>query len=159
MKRARAVLAAGLLGLALPCTAFEGVVTRVTDGDTLWVRPAEGGKPRKLRVQGIDAPERCQLWGREATAQLTELVQGQTVRAQEGPFDDHGRRLVRLYRGDLDIGAWMVRQGHAWSYRYRRDPGPYAAEELDARRARRGLFADPAAVPPREFRRTHGPCT
>lgn len=159
MSRVRAALAAGLLlALVLPCAAFEGVVTRVSDGDTLWVRPADGGKPRKLRVQGIDAPERCQPWGREATAKLTDLVHGQTVRAQEGPLDDHGRRLVRLYRGNLDIGAWMVREGHAWSYRYRRDPGPYAAEEQEARRARRGLFANPSAMEPREFRRTHGPC-
>lgn len=155
---ARAALMTVLLVAAQPGLALEGVVTRVTDGDTLWVRPLDGGKPRKLRVQGIDAPERCQPWGHEATAQLSALVQGQTVRAQEGPLDDHGRRLVRLFRGDVDIGAWMVRQGHAWSYRYRRDPGPYAAEEHDARRARRGLFADPAAVMPREFRRTHGPC-
>jgi endonuclease YncB( thermonuclease family) len=145
-------------GAALPCAALEGVVTRVSDGDTLWVRPADGSKPRKLRVQGIDAPERCQAWGREAAEHLAALVEGRHVRAIEGPLDDHGRRLVRLLRGDLDVGAWMVREGLAWSHRYRHDPGPYASEEREARHARRGLFADPAAVPPREFRRQHGPC-
>ena len=149
----------GLLLAALPCSALEGVVTRVTDGDTLWVRPLQGGKPRKLRLQGVDAPERCQPWGAEASSQLSALVQGRSVRAVEGPVDDHGRRLVRLLCDDIDVGAWMVREGHAWSYRYRRDPGPYAAEEREARAHRRGLFADPAAMPPREFRRTHGPCT
>jgi endonuclease YncB( thermonuclease family) len=122
------------------------------------VRPLEGGKPRKLRLQGIDAPERCQAWGRESGERLAALVKGRQVRAVEGPFDDHGRRLVRLYRGDLDIGAWMVREGHAWSHRYRHDPGLYASEEREARQAQRGLFADPAAVSPREFRRAHGPC-
>lgn len=152
-------MAAMLACAVLPAAAFDGIVTRVSDGDTLWVRPLQGGKPHKLRVQGIDAPERCQRGGREATERLKALVQGQTVRAQEGPRDDHGRRLVRLMRGDLDVGAQLVREGHAWSHRYRRDPGPYAAEEQDARAHRRGLFAEPAAMPPREFRRTHGPCT
>ncbi|MFO1217320.1 MAG: thermonuclease family protein [Burkholderiaceae bacterium] len=147
----------GLLA-ACACAAMSGVVTRVTDGDTLWVRPLEGGKPRKLRVQGIDAPERCQSGGREATARMKALVLGQTVRAQEGPIDNHGRRLVRLMRGDTDIGAQLVREGHAWSYRWRYDLGPYAAEEREARAARRGVFADPAAITPREFRRLHGPC-
>lgn len=145
--------------VALPCAALDGVVTRVSDGDTLWVRPADGGKPRKLRVQGIDAPERCQAWGRESGEQLAALVMGRRVHAVEGPLDDHGRQLARLMRGDLDVGAWMVRQGHAWSHRYRRDPGPYAAQEREARAAGRGLFADPAAMTPREFRRQHGPCT
>jgi micrococcal nuclease len=87
------------------------------------------------------------------------LVQGREVTLQEGPWDDHGRRLGRIRRGELDVGAWMVRHGHAWSYRYRRDPGPYAREEQEARQHRRGLFADPAAMNPREFRRTHGPCS
>ena len=154
----RPVVASALLCAAGSCAALEGVVTRVSDGDTLWVLPREGGKPRKLRVQGIDAPERCQRGGREATDRLKALVLGQTVRVQEGPIDDHGRRLVRLMRGDVDVGAQLVREGHAWSYRYRRDPGPYAAEEREARTFRRGVFADPAALPPREFRRTHGPC-
>jgi endonuclease YncB( thermonuclease family) len=144
---------------ALPCAALDGVVTRVSDGDTLWVRPLGGGKPRKLRLQGIDAPERCQAWGREASEHLAALVMGRQVQALEGPVDDHGRRLVRLMRGDLDVGAQLVREGHAWSHRFRHDPGPYAAEEREARLARRGLFADPAAVPPRQFRRQHGPCT
>lgn len=138
---------------------MEGVVTRVSDGDTVWLRPVDGGRPRKLRVQGIDAPERCQAWGREAQAQLSALVLGRRLQVDEGPVDVHGRRLVRLMRGDLDVGAWMVREGHAWSHRYRGDPGPYADEERAARAQRRGLFQQATAMEPREFRRTHGPCT
>jgi endonuclease YncB( thermonuclease family) len=61
-------------------------------------------------------------------------------------------------RGDVDVGAQMVRDGHAWSHRYRRDLGPYRDEEAEARTGRRGLFADPGAVSPREFRRVHGQC-
>jgi endonuclease YncB( thermonuclease family) len=155
----KAVIGVLVALLGLPCAAMDGVVTRVSDGDTLWVRPLEGGRPRKLRVQGIDAPERCQAWGREAHQQLSALVLGRRVHVDEGPFDPHGRRLVRLMRDDLDVGAWMVREGHAWSHRYRGDPGPYLAEERAARAQRRGLFQRGPATPPREFRRTHGPCT
>ena len=148
-----------LAALAMPAAAMVGVVTRVSDGDTLWVRPDTGGRPVKLRVQGIDAPERCQAWGLQAQQRLQALVLGREVRLVEGPRDTHGRRLARLMLGEADIGRHLVLEGLAWSHRYRGWPGPYAAEEALARRERRGLFADPAAMPPRQFRRTHGPCT
>ena len=154
----RAAWLAGALFAALPCAALDGVVTRVSDGDTLWVKADDRRRPQKLRLRGIDAPELCQAWGIEARQALNAQVLGERVHVVEGPVDDHGRRLVRLLRGDVDVGAQMVRGGHAWSYRYRNDPGPYGAEEAAARSGRLGLFADPGAVNPREFRRVHGPC-
>jgi micrococcal nuclease len=132
-------------------------VTHVTDGDTLWVRP-EGGKPVKLRLQGIDAPERCQAWGEQSRAALAARVLHQRVQVRTRAHDDYHRAIGSLTLNDEDIGAWMVREGHAWSYRYRRSPGPYAEQERQARAARRGLFAEAAAMEPRAFRKWHGPC-
>lgn len=154
----KAAWAAAVLCAALPCAALEGVVTRVSDGDTLWVKPADERRPHKLRLRGIDAPEICQAWGVQARQALSAQVLGRPVQVVEGPIDGHGRRLARLMHGDVDVGARMVRDGHAWSHRYRGDPGPYGAEEAAARAERRGLFADPGALSPREFRRSHGPC-
>lgn len=149
---------------------FSGVVTRVSDGDTLWVQPDDGApgssgaapttrrKPIKLRLVGIDAPERCQAHGDVATRALSDLVLHQRVTVRRRATDDYGRALGTLWRGDLDVSAQLVRDGHAWSARYRRDLGPYAREEQAARAARRGLFADASAQLPRDFRREHGPC-
>lgn len=158
LRRAALLLAVFLAG-ALPAAAMTGVVIRVSDGDTLWLRPAGGGRAIKLRLQGIDAPEACQPYGLQSRQRLAELVLRREVRLVEGPLDDHGRRLVRLMRDELDVGRQMVNEGLAWSYRYRRDPGPYAADEALARQQRRGLFAAAAPMRPRDFRRTHGPCT
>jgi micrococcal nuclease len=139
---------------------WAGTVTHVTDGDTVWVRPDGEGRarPLKLRLDGIDAPERCQAWGPQATAALAGRVLHRRVSVDSRATDDHGRLLGRLGLGGDDVGAWMVRQGHAWSYRYRRSEGPYAGQEAGARAGRRGLFADPSAQEPRWFRRDHGPC-
>lgn len=164
MKRLFLASALALLVAATAADAkpgFSGVVMRVSDGDTLWVRPdGQRRKPVKLRLQGIDAPERCQAWGREATAALSSRVLGQRVEVQSRASDDFGRLLVelRLARSGEDIGAWMVGAGHAWSYRFRHHPGPYASQESQARAARRGLFKDPNAEPPGQFRKRHGPC-
>lgn len=142
---------------------IDGVVTRVSDGDTLWLRPdpqpqRPRPRPLKLRLVGLDAPERCQAHGPQAGAALSAQVLGRRVTVLRRATDQHGRGLVTLWQGGEDVGARLVREGHAWSARYRGDPGPYAAEEQAARAAGRGLFADPAAEPPRDFRRRHGPC-
>lgn len=142
---------------------FEAVVTHVSDGDTVWVRTdptpaAPKGRRVKLRLLGLDAPERCQRHGPEATAALSARVQGRRVTVRREATDDHGRGLATLQLGGADVGAGLVAEGHAWSARFRGRIGPYAAEEAQARRDRRGLFADASPELPRDFRRRHGPC-
>ena len=165
--RAAAALALAALALGAPAhaeeTRFDGVVTRVSDGDTVWVRPdVEPGAPRRARVKvrlvGLDAPERCQAHGEEAKAALAARVLHRHVSVRRRATDDYGRALGTLWLDDADVGAALVAEGHAWSGAYRGNPGPYAEEERRARAAARGLFAAPAPLPPREFRRLHGPC-
>ncbi|HSI57182.1 MAG TPA: thermonuclease family protein [Ideonella sp.] len=158
------IVALALLGLllALPGWALEGRVVRVSDGDSLWLRPAAGGRSLRVRLQGIDAPEICQAGGDQARRALEALVLNRTVELQPQGHDDYGRTLARVRvagpGASFDVGARLVADGAAWSYRYRDDLGPYRAEELRAIAARRGLHAHAPAVLPREFRRTHGPC-
>lgn len=142
----------------LSAKEFAGVVSYVSDGDTLWVQPDSGGAPRKLRIDGIDAPEICQSGGPASRAELERRALHQRVVVTVRREDDYRRGLARLRIDGQDLGAQMVREGHAWSYRWRHSPGPYAAEEAAARRAGRGLFAASAPEIPREFRKRHGPC-
>lgn len=137
---------------------WSGTVSHVSDGDTLWVSPAGNGAPRKIRVDGIDAPEMCQAHGQAARDALARHVLGKTVQVATRRRDDYGRALAKLSLQGDDVGEWMVAQGHAWSHRYRRDSGPYAAQEAQARSGRRGLFGDGQAERPRDFRKRHGPC-
>ncbi len=162
----RTLIFLSLLAFATSSAALSGRVTRVADGDTLWVhmdasepRADPGGRrPLKIRLQGIDAPERCQAWGAQAKAALEGRVLHRKVRLKSSATDDCHRSIATLELDGEDIGAWMVGHGHAWSARFHRSAGPYAAQERAARSARRGLFADPGAVEPRLFRKVHGPC-
>ena len=174
------MLVTWLLCLSPSVHAWPGVVTHVSDGDTVWVQDSVGAT-HKVRLLGIDAPEICQDHGLAAKEALQQLLMGQAVTVQGHQFDDYGRLLARLYVATVsgpgqavvppvpqassptsaqrhDVGRWMVQLGHAWSYRYRNDPGPYAQEEQRAREARLGLFAAARAQRPRDFRRHHGPC-
>lgn len=148
---------------AVPSATWSGTVTHVTDGDTLWVRPASGGKPVRIRIDGVDAPEICQPHGRAAKKALVSRLSNQPVSVQSFSRDSFGRLLARVTvmpkaNGSADVGEWLVREGHAWSYRYRRDNGPYAKQQAMARAARKGLFATPRPEEPREFRKRHGAC-
>jgi micrococcal nuclease len=144
--------------LSVAACAWSGVVTHVSDGDTVWVQPMQGGEAQKIRVLGIDAPEICQAWGPQARDALQSLVQDQTVEVQGRHRDTYGRLLAQLTRQGHDVGAWMVLQGHAWSYRYKRQAGLYDALQIQAQSHRQGLFADGRAVPPRAFRKRFGSC-
>lgn len=136
-----------------------GVVTHVVDGDTIRVRPLHGGKPVSVRLEGLDAPEICQAGGAASREALRQRVQGHEVRVRGSRHDDYQRLLARVEREGEDVGAGMVRAGHAWSYHRRGDAGPYAAEQRQARAARAGLFASPTPpMYPGRFRREHGSC-
>lgn len=163
-----AALLSGLLGAPLAGTGagavaataplLEGRVSRVTDGDSLWLEPVPPGAPVQLRLQGIDAPEICQAWGPEARAALSGWVLGRTVRVKTTGLDTHGRTLGTVYLDERNINQAMVEEGHAWSSRFKHDLGPYVAAERMARALSRGLNRDGAAIMPRDFRQQHGPC-
>lgn len=138
--------------------AFSGKVTSVTDGNTLWVQADAGGPSRKIRIDGIDAPELCQAGGEASRDVLAQHTLRQHVLVRVRRRDMYGRGLTHIDLNGSDLGAQMVRAGQAWSYRWRRNLGPYAAEEAVARQSRRGLFSVSQPELPRDFRKRHGAC-
>ena len=137
---------------------FQARVSEVVDGDTVHLQPVGGREEIKARLLGIDAPEICQAFGSEARDALARRINGFTVMVKTNRQDDYGRALTTLYLNGEDIGSWLVKQGYAWSYGARGSKGPYRVDELSARVARRGLFADADAIKPSEFRRQYKPC-
>lgn len=136
--------------------ARMGIVSRVVDGDTVWI--GSSGTLLKVRISGIDAPEICQPHGAQAREALRRKVLGQMVTITYQRVDDYGRLLARVDMGDEDIGRWMVSHGHAWSYGYRNYRGPYAREQQVSSNSRLGVFALDAPEIPRDFRKRHGSC-
>jgi endonuclease YncB( thermonuclease family) len=153
------VALAGQAQAARPAPQWTGRVTFVSDGDSLWVQPAGvGAKPVEIRLVDIDAPEICQAWGKQARDALKRLVTGKSVAVQTVTRDRYGRTLARITVNGQSVSAWLVQQGHAWSQRSRWEGGPLVTQEQQAKTLRRGLHSQPAAIQPRDFRRSHGPC-
>ena len=138
--------------------AQVGTVTRVVDGDTLWVKTSVSQQPLKVRIQGIDAPEICQPGGDQARDALKARVLGQTVMVTSSAHDDYGRIIGSVHLQGQDMGRWQVAQGHAWVYSYRARRVLYADEFAQAQAGRRGVFSAGQAEEPRLFRKRHGSC-
>lgn len=159
LRRAFAVLAC-LLSVAGGVLAadFRGVVTHVTEGDTIWVRPQQGAQAVQLRLEGLDSPDNCQLFGPQARNALRERVLGAPVRVRTNGLDAYGRPFARVQHGREDIGAWLVRNGFAWSMAIEGRPSRYLRLETQARHDRRGLWALPGALDERTFRKRFRHC-
>lgn len=148
-----------LLALALSthASAYElvGKVIHVTDGDTVTLLD-DAKEQRKIRLYGIDAPERKQPYGAKSIDLLASMVKGKNIRAVCANADRYGRNVCTLYDGMTDVNAEMVRQGGAWVYRkYYGKTGAYYALEDEARKAGRGLWhtSEYQAVEPWEWRK------
>jgi micrococcal nuclease len=136
--------------------SFTGKVVGITDGDTLTVLRA--GKGEKIRLYGIDAPERGQGFSNVAKQHLSHLVFGKTVRVEVRSTDRYQRKVADVFSGAAHINQAMVRAGYAWWFRRYapRDRQLQALEEA-ARQSRRGLWEEEVPLPPWEFRRRPAP--
>ncbi len=157
-----------LAGAKAVIRAVEGVVVKVSDGDTINVQDP-GGTKLKIRLYGIDAPETeksnkktghiskpGQPYGEEAFRALENLVAHRKVTVEVIDRDRYNRLVALVWLADRNINEAMVAEGYAWAYKQYLDT-PYASEfirrEREARQKRLGLWRQANPQPPWEFRR------
>ena len=139
----------------------QGRVVGVSDGDTITVLD-DSKFQHNVRVAGIDAPERGQAFGERSKQNLSALVFEKRVEARCHKKDRYGREVCTVYVARRDVGLEQFRTGTAWHYKVYQHEQPtqerliYPDEEEAAKAAKRGLWMDPKAMPPWEFRRTRG---
>ncbi len=152
------VLLAILIPLILVSTALSNDlitarVVGVTDGDSIKVL-APGNKQVKIRLHGIDCPEGGQAFGKKAKQFTSSQCYGTTIQYREVDTDRYGRTVATVYLVDgTELNLAILKAGFAWHYRRYSDRQDYADAEEEARRAGIGLWADPNAIPPWEWRR------
>jgi endonuclease YncB( thermonuclease family) len=136
----------------------EGRAVGVSDGDTITVLDREK-RQHKIRLTGIDAPEKGQAFGERSKENLSRLTFDREVEAYCHKRDRYGREVCKVMRGSVDVNLEQLRAGMAWWYReYAKeqsaeDRASYAAAEDDARVARKGLWQGAKPVAPWEWRR------
>ena len=154
--KVRAAAALAALWLLASCdqgTKFSGTVVSIADGDTLTVLHA--GKQERVRLYGVDCPEKKQPFGTRARQLTGQLAFHQVVTVRVKDRDRYGRTVGEVVLPDGKVlNQELVRAGLAWWYRdYAAGDLRLALLEREARAAGRGVWSDPRAVPPWEYRK------
>lgn len=147
-----------VLILALACSpafaTISGRVVGIADGDTLTVLD-DKHQQHKIRLAEIDAPEKKQPFGSRSRQSLADICFQKLASVVEQGRDKYGRTIGRITCAGVDANAEQVRRGMAWVYdRYVTDRSLYRLQD-DAKRERRGLWADRDPVPPWRWRRAN----
>jgi endonuclease YncB( thermonuclease family) len=155
------IVAVGLClfgGLTIAGT-ITGKVVGVSDGDTITVLDASKAQ-HKIRLAGIDAPEKAQAFGNRSKQHLSDSVFGKNVEVISEKNDKYGRTVGKVMVNGKDANLEQIRAGLAWHYKeYAKeqsasDRDAYANAESSARSSKAGLWSDPRPLPPWEWR--HG---
>ena len=146
---------------------LEGIVVKIADGDTITVLDSNKVQHR-IRIAGIDAPEKGQPFGNASGKRLGELVARKDVRVEYQKHDRYGRIVGKVWvtpidcptcDKTLDVGLAQITTGMAWWYRKYaheqspEDQGRYEFAEKEAKAKRAGLWQDKNPQTPWEFRR------
>lgn len=142
-------LSADLEASPIPTDAKQHRLKRIVDGDTV-----ELDDGTRVRLHGIDTPERDQPYGRQATKALDGFL-GRSVYVEKKDTDRYGRLVAVLWSSDgTNINLAMVCGGHAWWYeRYARLDWELRDCQSDAQEAKLGLWANGEAVAPWDWRK------
>lgn len=130
----------------------------VIDGDTLQV--TSGGISERVRIGQVDAPERSQAYGIEATACLSRLVSGAALTICRDGKDRYDRTIANVMANGANVAQGLVSSGCAWAYtKYLEAGSPLPALEMSARAARAGLWALQPSTEPWLYRSGSSPVT
>lgn len=138
---------------------ITGKVVGVSDGDTIVVLDASKTQ-FKIRLSGIDAPEKAQPFGQRSKEHLSDLVFAKQVTVQFNKTDKYGRTVGKVLVGAVDANLEQIKAGLAWHYKEYASEQPaadrdsYARAEVAARSSTLGLWRDAKPMPPWDWR--HG---
>jgi endonuclease YncB( thermonuclease family) len=132
---------------------ISGKVVSVADGDTLTL--ASQNHRVKIRLAGIDAPEKAQPHGEASKQALANAVLQKRVTVRTAAIDHYGRTVGYVQRNGLSINLEQIKGGHAWAYRGYAKDHRYFMAEAEARAKKIGLWRESNPMPPWKFRKAY----
>lgn len=152
------MLGFSLLAGATLAGQITGIVVGISDGDTITLLDSNK-QQHKIRLSGIDAPEKAQPFGQKSKSNLSAMIFNREVTAECGKTDRYRREICKILVGSRDANLEQVKAGMAWHYKqYANEQSPkdredYEIAEFNAKMRRLGLWSDTNPVPPWEWRR------
>lgn len=141
---------------------MTGEVVGISDGDSITVIDSQNSE-YKVRLRGIDAPEKGQPFWKVSKTSLSEMLYGKTIQVEWTKTDRYKRLIGKIRINDTDANLEQLKRGYAWHYKaFAREQPPeeaeeYGATEKVAKSYRIGLWSDMNPVPPWEWRKYKRP--
>ena len=152
MKRVIIILLCILLPLICSAQRFTVKVVSISDGDTFTAINSDNLQ-LKIRIWGIDAPEKKQAFGNKSKEFLSSLIFGKTISIDVQSKDRYGRLLAYVYSPEgKDVSLLMIHEGMAWHFTKYDNNVVYEEAQTFAKKAKRGLWVDPSPIAPWDFR-------
>ena len=136
-----------LLTFTAQAVTLQGKVVHIADGDTLAIL-TKANQQVKIRLAGIDTPEKAQPFGNKAKQSLAALTFHKQALIEVETKDQYGRTVGTVIVNGSDVNAELVRQGMAWVYRKYTNDQKLFAIEAEAKKAKRGLWATDKPIEP-----------
>lgn len=139
--------------LNLLSAEIRGLVVGVSDGDTITILDDMDKGRFRIRLYGIDAPEKKQDFGQKAKQYLSSRLFRKSVVIRYKEIDRYGRIVGKVYLGHIEINLEILQNGYAWHYKNYDNSEEYSQAEINARKKRIGLWSLKNPVPPWNFRK------
>ena len=156
--RVLAFIALAVLTATANAGTLTGRVVGVSDGDTLTLLDATNTQ-HKIRLSGIDSPEKGQPFGQVCKKSLSDLAYDRVGAVESNKLDRYGRVIGKVLVNGQDVNLEQIRRGCGWHYKkYENeqildDRLSYNAAEESARASRVGLWTDNEPMPPWDWRK------
>ena len=139
--------------LLLSAQILMGKAVGIADGDTFTLL-VNGNEQVKIRIDGIDAPEKKQDFGNRAKEYLSGMIWGKELTVTVTKKDRYGRSIGKISTPEIpDVGFEMIKAGFAWQYRDYNNEKAYEDAESLARQNRKGLWLDNNPKRPQDYRK------
>jgi endonuclease YncB( thermonuclease family) len=151
------IFCASLLAQLGHAETLTGKVVAITDGDTVTVLDANKTQ-HKIRLAGIDAPEKKQAFGNTSKDRLSDCAYNKEVNVEWDKVDRYGRKVGKIIVNGVDCNLRQIKLGMAWHYKKYEseqsadDRTNYAAAETAVKASRTGLWSEANPVAPWDFR-------
>lgn len=151
------VAAFAILTTATHAETLTGRVVGIADGDTLTLLDASKTQ-HKIRLAGIDSPEKGQAFGQVCKKSLSDLAYDRVATVESSKLDRYGRVIGKVFVDGRDVSLEQLRRGCGWHYKkYQNEQSlndrlTYNGAEESARASRAGLWADQVPAPPWDWR-------
>jgi len=136
-----------------PETTLQVTVKRVIDGDSVLVLDPKDNKEYEVQLEGLDAPELKQEFGKESSEALAKMIEKKELWISWKAKDNFERLLAQVYVGETHINSEMLKSGMAWHFKRYNKSEALAKLETEAKEAKKGLWKNSSPTAPWDYRK------